>query len=122
MHINITEVEDGITQVVLDGRLDIAGAQIVDPHLAALAKSSKALVVDLAQVSFLASLGVRSLMLSAKTLIRRGADMAVCGANGNVEKVLRSTGFSEIVHLYPDFASAASALRSGAAGRSSTNL
>ena len=33
--------------------------------------------------------------------------MAVCGANENVEKVLRSTGFDEIVPLYPDFASAA---------------
>jgi len=122
MNINIIEVEDGITQVVLDGRLDIAGAQIADPHFTALAESSKALVVDLAQVSFLASLGVRTLMLSAKTLIRRGADMAVCGANENVEKVLRSTGFDEIVQLYPDFASAASALRGGAAGSSSANL
>jgi anti-anti-sigma factor len=119
MNINIAEAADGITQVVLDGRLDIAGAQTVDPHMLALAESSKALVVDLAQVSFLASLGVRTLMLSAKTLIRRGADMAVCGANENVEKVLRSTGFDEIVQLYPDFASAASALRSSAANFSS---
>ena len=47
MDINITELEDGITQVVLDGRLDIAGAQIADPHFTALAESSKALVVDL---------------------------------------------------------------------------
>ena len=74
--------------------------------LSALANSSKALVVDLTKVSFIASLGVRTLMVSAKTLIRRGADMAVCGANENVEKVLRSTGFDEIVPLYPDSGSA----------------
>jgi anti-anti-sigma factor len=121
MNISIAEADDGITQVVLDGRLDIAGAQKVDPHFVALAENSKALVVDLAQVSFLASLGVRTLMLSAKTLIRRGADMAVCGANENVEKVLRSTGFDEIVQLYPDFASAASALRSDVAKFSNKN-
>ena len=35
-------------------------------------------------------------MLSAKTLIRRGGEMAVCGANENVEKVLRTTGFNEV--------------------------
>jgi hypothetical protein len=50
-------------------------------------------------------------MLSAKTLIRRGADMAVCGASENVEKVLRSTGFNEVAGLYPDFGSAARTLR-----------
>jgi anti-anti-sigma factor len=115
MNMSVIEAADEITHVVLDGRLDIAGAQKVDPHLIALAESSKALVVDLTKVSFLASLGVRSLMLSAKTLLRRGADMAVCGANENVEKVLRATGFDEIVDLYPDFASAADALRNRAA-------
>ncbi len=50
-------------------------------------------------------------MVGAKALIRRGADMAVCGADENVSKVLRSTGFNEIAGLYPDFASAAAVLR-----------
>ena len=50
-------------------------------------------------------------MVSAKALIRRGADMAVCGADENVAKVLRSTGFNEIVGLYPDFSSAAAVLK-----------
>jgi anti-anti-sigma factor len=106
MDINVTEAADGVTQVVLDGRFDIAGAQAADPRFSELANSSKALVVDLTKVSFIASLGVRTLMVSAKMLIRRGAEMAVCGANENVEKVLRSTGFDEIVPLYPDSASA----------------
>ncbi len=112
MDMNVVEAADGVTHVVLDGRFDIAGAQAVDSRFSALADSSKSLVVDLTKVPFIASLGVRTLMVSAKTLIRRGADMAVCGADENVEKVLRSTGFDEIVDLYPDFASAAAALTS----------
>ena len=112
MDINVTEAADGVAHVVLDGRFDIGGAQTADPIFSALAVSSKALVVDLTKVSFIASLGVRTLMVSAKTLIQRGADMAVCGANENVEKVLRSTGFDEIVPLYPDAASAAAWLTS----------
>jgi anti-anti-sigma factor len=67
--------------------------------------------VDLAKVPFIASLGVRTLMVCAKSLIRRGADMAVCGADENVAKVLRTTGFNEVAGLYPDFASAAAALK-----------
>jgi anti-sigma B factor antagonist len=112
MDINVIEAADGVSHVMLDGRFDIAGAQAADPRFSALANSSKAMVVDLTKVSFIASLGVRTLMVSAKTLIPRGTDMAVCGANENVEKVLRSTGFDEIVPLYPDSASASAWLTS----------
>ena len=111
MDMTVSEADGGVTRVDLDGRFDIQGAQEVDSRFAELAESSKALIVDLSKVSFLASLGVRTLMLSAKTLIRRGADMAVCGANENVEKVLRSTGFNEVAGLYPDFESAARTLQ-----------
>ena len=96
MDMKVIQADNEITHVVLDGRFDIQGAQEVDSRFDELAKSSKALVVDLAKVSFLASLGIRTLMLSAKTLIRSGGEMAVCGANENVEKVLRTTGFNEI--------------------------
>ena len=78
-------------------------------------QSARFLVADLAGVSFLASLGVRTLMISAKTINRRGDYFAVCSANENVEKVLRSTGFDEIVGLYPDFTTAAAALKKEAA-------
>src|SRR5271170_4069998 len=74
MEMNVDESGVGVAHVVLDGRFDIAGAQQVDPLFAALADSSKAMIVDLSKVSFIASLGVRTLMLSAKTLIRRGSD------------------------------------------------
>ena len=110
MDMQVLEAEGGITRVVLDGRFDIAGAQEVDLRFSALAGSTKTLVVDMAKVSFLASMGVRTLMLSAKTMMRRGAPMAVCAADENVEKVLRATGFDEIVDLYPDFSAAYAAL------------
>lgn len=115
MDMQVIEDVGGVTVAVLDGRFDIAGAQEVDLSFSTLAGSRKALVVDLGKVSFLASMGVRTLMLSAKTIIRRGAAMAVCGADENVEKVLRSTGFDEIVALYPNRESAISALKSGQA-------
>jgi anti-anti-sigma factor len=119
MDMDIIQDGDEITRVVLDGRFDIQGAQEVDARFDELAKSSKALVVDLSKVSFLASLGVRTLMLSAKTLIRRGSEMAVCGANENVEKVLRTTGFNQVAGIYPDYESAARTLRERLAAFSS---
>ena len=64
MDMQVREAEDGITRVELKGRFDIAGAQEVDLRFSAIAGSAKALVVDMRQVSFLASMGVRTLMLS----------------------------------------------------------
>lgn len=109
MEMQVSEI-DAITIVALDGRFDIAGAQEVDLRFSALAGSVPKLAVDMSQVTFLASMGVRTLMLCAKTMLRRGAVMAVFGAEENVEKVLRATGFDEIVSLYPDFESARAAL------------
>lgn len=110
MDMTVTDAADGVTRVDLDGRFDIAGAQAVDGRFADLVDKAKILVIDLSKVGFLASLGVRTLMVSARTMIRRGAFVAVCGAEEGVDKVLRLTGFDELVGLYPDYAAAAAAL------------
>ena len=110
MDMKVTESEAGVTQIALDGRFDIAGAQQVDGRFAEVAEQAKILVVDLSKVSFLASLGVRTLMVTARTMIRRGQYIAVAGASESVEKVLRLTGFDELVGLYSDDAAAAQSL------------
>jgi len=102
---------DGVSLAILEGRFDIAGAQAVDLHFSALAGAVPALGVDMSGVKFLASMGVRTLMLSAKTMLRRGARIVVFGADENAEKVLRATGFDEIVGLYPDRDAAMAALK-----------
>src|SRR5271166_7077107 len=111
MDMKVSQADDEITRIDLDGRFDIQGAEDVDARFGELAESSKAMIVDLSKVSFIASLGIRTLMLSAKTLIRRGADLVVCGANENVDKVLRGTGFNEVAGLYPDYESASRTLK-----------
>ena len=109
MDMQVNEIE-GITLVSLDGRFDIAGAQEVDPKFGALAGSVEKLAVDLSRVTFLASMGIRTLMLTAKTILRRGGAMVVFGPNVNVESVLRATGFDEIVSIHPDLVAAEAAL------------
>ena len=106
MDMTVTRADNDIAHVALDGRFDIQGAQEVDSRFVELADSSKAMIVDLSKVSFIASLGVRTLMLSAKALIRRGSELVVYGASENVDKVLRGTGFNEVAGLYPDYESA----------------
>ncbi len=63
MQISTEEMAGGITRVALDGRLDIAGAALVDLKMNVIAGSSSKLLIDLQNVSFLGSMGLRSIVL-----------------------------------------------------------
>jgi anti-sigma B factor antagonist len=110
MNMNVTEIAGGITHVALDGRLDIAGAQEIDLPFATLSNSKDKLLVDLAKVDFIASMGVRTLMFGGKTIARKGGRIVICSPQENVEKVLRMTGLDEVITIYPDYSSALAAL------------
>ena len=53
------------------------------------------LVVDLSQVTFLDSTGIRELILAERALARRGGRLVVCGARGVVRRCLEVTGVLE---------------------------
>ncbi|MGA7328315.1 MAG: hypothetical protein WBX25_28450 [Rhodomicrobium sp.] len=62
MELTTADLDNGITKVLLSGRMDIEGATAVDLRFSVLAGSKKKLLVDLSQVSFMASLGIHALM------------------------------------------------------------
>jgi len=64
-----------------------------------LANSRRSLVVDLTQVPFLASLGIRSLLVAARVINRRGDRMVLLNPSPIVEKVLVSTGVDEFMPI-----------------------
>ena len=95
----------------LDGRLDIRGAEAIDLRLNVLAGSEKYLLIDLRNVSFTGSMGIRSLVLPAKTLTRRGGKMALLAPVPMVEEVLTTSKIHEIIPIVPDLESAVTLLR-----------
>ena len=110
MELIVDEMPNGVTRAVLVGRMDIEGAAKVDLRFSALAGSPYGLVVDLADVSFLASMGIRTLMLCARSLGARGKRLALAAPQANVEKVLRASGVDEVMTIFQDTASAAASL------------
>ncbi len=110
MQLTIEELPGGISKAILAGRMDIEGAAAVDMKLNVLAGAANKLVLDLSGVSFLASMGLRTIMVCARAQASKGRKMAIGGAQPNVEKVLRSSGVDEIVPLYPTAAEAVAAL------------
>ena len=62
MNLYVAELDNGITKVSLSGRLDIDGALKIDNEFTAIAENKKRVLVDLADVTFIASLGIRTLI------------------------------------------------------------
>jgi len=94
------QVAPGVTKANLTGRLDIGGTQEVELPFNALAGSQRALIVDLSQVDFIASLGLRLLIVGARTVQRKGGRMVLLAPPVAVEAVLISSGTDNVVSIW----------------------
>jgi anti-sigma B factor antagonist len=110
MTISTESMDGGITRVLLDGRLDIQGAAEVDLRMNVLAGSSKFLLIDLTNVSFLGSMGLRSIVIPAQAVSRRGGKVALLGPIPMVEEVLKASRIDEIIPIFHNLDSAVAAL------------
>ncbi len=64
---------------------------------AAVVASGQSAVVDMSGVTFLASMGVRLFIMSARALSLKGAGMAIYGANELVQAVLDNVALDQII-------------------------
>ncbi|MCW8308633.1 STAS domain-containing protein [Acidiphilium sp. PA] len=104
------ELAGNITKVVLSGRIDIAGASAIDMPMSLVGGSKKAVIVDLAGVEFMASLGLRSVVLSGKTVLGKGGKYVLLAPRPAVEEVITTSGVDELFPIFHDEASAIAAV------------
>jgi anti-sigma B factor antagonist len=105
------EMVGGITKVILDGRLDIEGAAAVDLQMNLIAGSRKAVLLDLQNVSFVGSMGLRALVIPARAIKSRGGRIVIFGPNEMVEKVLKSSGVDTVIPVHHELQTALAALQ-----------
>ncbi len=111
MTIDFEDCKDNLRRISLSGRLDIQGTDAIAAKFTALAASAqRRVVVDLTAVSFLASIGIRALITSAKALQQRGGRMVLfTGDNALVSKTLEMTGIDALIPMFTDAAEAENA-------------
>ena len=115
MELKTQETTDGVKVIVLAGRMDIAGTQEIDLRFTSLASSQKGLIaVDLSDVSFLASIGMRTLVSSARALMNRGGAMALANPQPLVKQALMAAGIDSLIPIYADVGEASRGLRAAA--------
>jgi anti-anti-sigma factor len=115
MELRNERLMEGVDKLTLAGRMDSAGVQEIDHRFTALTATQKALIlVDLSLVSFLASIGIRTLVTNAKALRRRGGSMALLKPQPLVAEVLKTAGIDTIIPIFDDQARALGALKATA--------
>lgn len=107
MGIEEESLQGGVTRINLSGRLDIPGVKAIEEKLSALsAAAQQAVVVDISEVSYLSSTGIRALLLNAKAVTKSGKWFAVLHPDENVAKVLNTVGLDRIIPVFETLAEA----------------
>ena len=83
--------------VVLTGRLDISGAEVVALPLATLSGSKNSLVIDMAGVTFLASMGLRHLVSASKAVRRRNGRLVLLNPTASVVEIIETSHLTDLL-------------------------
>jgi stage II sporulation protein AA (anti-sigma F factor antagonist) len=99
MEIVTSEDRGATARVVLTGRLDIVGAEVIALPLATLAGAKQNLILDMSGVSFLASIAIQHLVSAAKAVSRRGGRLVLLNPTKLVEEVLATSGLTGMLPI-----------------------
>jgi anti-sigma B factor antagonist len=91
----------------VSGRMDADSASQFEPECeSCIAKGFTTLVVDLGDVTYISSMGLRSFVTIAKKLRESGGTLRVCRAIGLVRQVFEITRLTQIFPLHETVESA----------------
>lgn len=91
-------VDAGKAELALIGRLDTVSAPQLEGELQALLPGLTELTLDLKQLDYISSAGLRVLLSAHKAMLRQGK-MTVKNPNEVVAEIFDVTGFSGILNL-----------------------
>ena len=111
MDIATEDLEGEIRKVTLRGRLDTTGAVRLELPFNRLATEQRKILVDLSSVSFLASYGIRVLLIGAKIVNGKNGKLVISCPDSNVAKVLKTAGIDQLIPIFHSENSAIDALR-----------
>ena len=98
MHITVSDFGAAGKRVTLTGKLDIAGADKLDLPLAAIAGERQSVVVDMGD-DFIASIGIRHLVMAAKAIARGNGRFVLLNPTPMVTDVLTTSGLLQILPI-----------------------
>jgi anti-sigma B factor antagonist len=100
MDLRVIKADGQVTHVALSGKLDVEGEQLIGDRFRGLIESSGTdFLVDMSEVSYLASLGIKLLFAGAKELAAGGKKMVVLDPQPMVEETLQTSGTVKFIPI-----------------------
>lgn len=97
MKIIETRAADKLT-IAIEGRLDTMTAPELENALTSLLKDVKELVIDMTNLEYVSSAGLRVILKAQKVMFAQGS-MKIVGANESILEVFEITGFTDILNI-----------------------
>ena len=97
----IASKQDDKNVIQVKGRLDANTSPELEKQLLSMLNAGeKDYVVDLAELDYISSVGLRILLMAAKKAKGEGGKVVLCGLNEHVQEVFEIAGFTAIFPLY----------------------
>jgi len=107
MELQYSELENNIRLIKLSGRLDILGTGEIESRFTGCCSGeAPRILVDLSDVEYLASIGIRLLTINAKSVASRKGRMVLLQPTREVRDILEITGIPAIIPVYEGLESA----------------
>ena len=97
--------------ISVDGRIDGVNAREFESSVGdIISNEDKAVVLNLAGLSYISSAGLRSILITAKNLSTNNAKFALCSIPSNIMEIVKVAGFDRIIDIKDDQDTAIAAL------------
>ena len=91
---------EGILIINVSGRIDGVNAQEFQKNLEEeIAASQNPVILDLENLSYISSAGLRSILLAAKILKSRNIVFTLCSLSAPIKEVFEISGFDKIINV-----------------------
>jgi len=87
--------------VTIAGRVDSASAPTMDAELEKAVSENKKIVLDLKDVAYMSSAGVRALVKALRHSHKSHGSLKLARVSDPILEILHTTGMTELVHMYP---------------------
>lgn len=112
MSIRVYKIDEDIWAIGLEGRIDSAIARSVDEAFTNLFNSGhRRVVVDFGNTTYLASAGIRTLIIAQRTAQAAGGNVQLAAAGPNLIEVMRMAGLEQLFVFNPTVGEAVGRLK-----------
>ena len=97
-----TTIKNDIAIIHIIGSLDALTAPKLDKAIESqIEMGNYLMVINLSQIEFMSSAGLRSLLAGLKMCQRKAGDLRLAGPKSGVERTMEISGFKKIFRIFP---------------------